>query len=190
MRLGHEEMGGQDFLDDGADPRQREMRLTPSTAFALEKAVGDGRQDDVTLPPRQAAAFEVVEPNFVFEFLVLLLDRPTLMREADQLAQGDGGREVDQVIAEAIAAGQFPFAQQPDFGREPMLAPIVSRRDPDRTEAGPPRAIGAIAPRDESPLTGRLGGRPRPRLDGVRVGWQPRAGVPRNTLRSDETPNA
>ena len=63
VRLRHEEMRGQDFLDDGADTRQREMRLPPSAAFALEKAVGDGGQDHMTLPPRQAAPFEVVEPE-------------------------------------------------------------------------------------------------------------------------------
>lgn len=43
-----------------------------STAFALEKAVGDGRHDDVALPPRQVAVFEVVDPDLVFEFVVLL----------------------------------------------------------------------------------------------------------------------
>ena len=47
---------------------------------------------DVALPPRQAAAFEVIEPDLVFEFLVLLLDRPPLMRQADQRAQRGGGR--------------------------------------------------------------------------------------------------
>ena len=36
----------------------------------------------MTLPSRQAAAFEVIEADLVFEFLVLLLDRPPLMREA------------------------------------------------------------------------------------------------------------
>jgi len=67
VRLSHEEMRGQDFLDDGAHPRQAQMGLTQSTAFALEKAVGDGRQDHVPLPSRQAAPFEVIEPDLVFE---------------------------------------------------------------------------------------------------------------------------
>jgi len=61
VRLRHEKVGGQDLLDDGADTGQRQMCLTPSAAFDLEKAVGDGRQDDVALPSRQAPAFEVVE---------------------------------------------------------------------------------------------------------------------------------
>src|SRR3954452_16267921 len=69
VRLSHEEMGGQDFLDDGAHTRQRQMRLTPSTAFALEKAVGESRQDHMALPAGQAAPFEVIEPDLVFEFL-------------------------------------------------------------------------------------------------------------------------
>jgi len=38
----------------------------------------------VSLPARQATPFEVIEPDLVFELLVLLFDGPPLMREADQ----------------------------------------------------------------------------------------------------------
>lgn len=41
----HEEMGGQHLLNHGAHTRERQMRLTTSAAFALEKAVGNRRQD-------------------------------------------------------------------------------------------------------------------------------------------------
>ena len=85
--LRHEEMGGQDLLDDSTHLGQREMRLTPATAFVLQKAVGDGRQDDVALPARQAAALEVIESEFVFELLILLFDGPPLVRELDERAQ-------------------------------------------------------------------------------------------------------
>ena len=95
------------------------------------------------------------------------------MREADKRAQRGGGGEVHQVVADAVAARQFSFAQQPDFGREPSgVAPVVRGRDADGTEAGPPRGIRAIAPRDESPLTRRLRCRPCARLHGVGVGRQ------------------
>lgn len=64
VRLRHEEVGGQDFLDDGPDSRQREMRLTASAPLVLEKTVGEGRQDHMALPSRQAAAFERARVRF------------------------------------------------------------------------------------------------------------------------------
>src|SRR3546814_3337728 len=100
-------MRGEYLLNDGSHARKREMRLTPSPTFALEKAVGDRRQDHVALPARKAAAFEMIEPDLVLEFLVLLLDGPPLMRETNQRAQRGGGREVYQVVADAIAARQI-----------------------------------------------------------------------------------
>src|SRR4029077_11444530 len=90
MRLRHEEVRRQHLLDDGADTRQREVRLSTPTTFHLEKAVGEGGQDDVSLPPRQTAAFEVVEADLVLELLILLLDRPSLMGETDDRAQRGG----------------------------------------------------------------------------------------------------
>ncbi len=92
----HEEVRGQDFLNHGAHLRQRELRLPAAPAFVLQKAVRDGDQHDVTLPSRQAAAFEVVEPDLVFQFLILLLDRPSLVRELHEGAQGRGHREIHQ----------------------------------------------------------------------------------------------
>jgi hypothetical protein len=129
------------------------------------------------------------------------------MRETDQGPQRGRDREVDQVIARAVAPGHFPFAEQSDFrGELTGLAPVVRGRHADGTEMGAPGAMRAIAPRDESPLTRRLSRRPGARLHGVRIGRQATAharpadagqrrrclegGGPMNTLRSDETPNA
>ena len=72
-------MGGGHLLDDGALLRQREVRLPSSAPFVLEKTVGEGRQDDMALPSRQAAAFEVIQSELVLEFLVLLFDRLSLV---------------------------------------------------------------------------------------------------------------
>jgi hypothetical protein len=79
VRLRHEEVGGEHFLNHGTHAWQRQTRLTTASAFALEETVDDRGQDDVSLPPRQAAPFEVVEPDLVCEFLVLLLDGPSLI---------------------------------------------------------------------------------------------------------------
>ena len=143
MRLRDEEVRGQHFLNDGANLRQRQMRLPWSAPFVLEKTVGEGRQDHMALPSRQAAAFEmsfeVIGPELALEFLVLLFDRPSLMGQTDQGAQRRDGRQIHQVVPDAIAASQFPFAEQPDFGCESSFrTPIVRGCDPDRTEAGAP----------------------------------------------------
>src|SRR5260221_8880029 len=91
VRLCHEEMCGQDLLNHRAHARECQMRLAASAPFVLEKAVRDRSQDDVALPARQAAAFEVIEADLVFELLVLLLDGPALMGQGDQRAQRGGG---------------------------------------------------------------------------------------------------
>src|SRR6266540_7484590 len=71
VRLRHEKVGGQHLLDDGSHAWQSQARLSAAAAFVLQKAVGDSCQYDVTLPTRQGAAFEVIESDLVFEFLVL-----------------------------------------------------------------------------------------------------------------------
>jgi hypothetical protein len=87
-------MGGQHLLNHRAHLRQREVRLPTPPAFLLQEAVRECRQDDVAVPAREAAPFEVIEPDFVFEFLVLLLDRPSLIskpngRHPVDIARGD-----------------------------------------------------------------------------------------------------
>ena len=77
------------------------------------------------LPPRIRAAFEMVEAEFGLEFLVLLLDRPALMRESDQLLEQRGGGQVDEKVFGARRGTQILFAQEPDLGRQPSIAPVV-----------------------------------------------------------------
>ena len=52
----------------------------------------------MALPPRQRAAFEVIESEFVLEFLILLFDRPALMREPHERAQRRGRGQVHEVV--------------------------------------------------------------------------------------------
>ena len=75
----------------------------------------------------------------------------------------------------ACAAAKIALAEQPHRRREPALPPVMGRCDADRSEAGAPRRMGAVAPRDASPLARPLGGRPRTRLDRVRGSRQLRA---------------
>src|SRR3981081_1792733 len=104
------------------------MGLPTAPPLVLQKAVGEGGQDHVALPAGQAAAFEMIESELVLEFEVLLFDGPALMGKAEQRAERGGGGETHKVVAGAVAARQFPFAEQPDFGREPpVFAPVVGR---------------------------------------------------------------
>ena len=60
-------------------------------AFALDEGVGDCGQHDVSMPAVKRPAFEMVEPQFVFQLGVLLLDRPAVMRQAHHRLERRGG---------------------------------------------------------------------------------------------------
>ena len=49
--MGGKEQAGEDFLDEGADLRERESRRILPT-LALQERVGHGTGDDVVLPAR------------------------------------------------------------------------------------------------------------------------------------------
>ena len=48
------------------------------------------------MPAGKRAALEVIEPEFVFQLLILLLDRPAVMRQRTSDAQRRGGRQGDE----------------------------------------------------------------------------------------------
>src|SRR3970040_455970 len=78
---------GEDFANECAHHRKCERSAARMSALLLEKGVGEGGQDDVSVPAGIRASFEVVEAEFVFELLILLLDGPSLMRDPDQSRQ-------------------------------------------------------------------------------------------------------
>ncbi len=180
MRPGHEEMRGQDLGDHRAHEGQRRQVRATSVAFALQPAVREGGEDDVPLPPRQGAPFEVIEAEFVLQLLILLLDRPPLMGEPDQGAQRRRGGQVDQIVLGPVARAEGAFAQEPHLWRQPTVAPVVRGGDADRTEAGPPDGMRAVAPRHHAPGTCGLRRGPDARLEGGHVGGQsgPRGRAP------------
>ena len=94
------------------------------------------------------------------------------MRAADERAQRGGGGQIHQVVPDAPLRSQPALAEQPDFRREPTVAPVVGRCDARRAEAGAPRCVRAVAPRHGAPLPRRLGRGPAAPVDGVRVGRQ------------------
>jgi hypothetical protein len=102
-------------------------------------------EDHVRLPAGERAALEVIEPEFVFQFLILLLDRPALVRESHEGAQQRRGRQVHQVVFGAVARPPCAFAEQPHLRREPPVAPIVGGGDARRAEARARDRLGAVA---------------------------------------------
>src|SRR5215471_13334859 len=103
------------------------------------------------MPARERSAFEMVEAQLGLELLILLLDRPALMREANQLLEGRGRRQTDEVGLDARRGPEVLFAQQPDFGGESPIPPFVGRRHAHRRKPGGSWPIGAIAPRHPPP---------------------------------------
>ena len=55
------------------------------------------------------------------EFLILLLNGPPLVCEADELLEGGGRRQVDEVVLGAWRRALVLFGEEPDFWREPSL---------------------------------------------------------------------
>jgi hypothetical protein len=53
----------------------------------LQEGVRDGGEDDVMMPARERSPFEMIEAQLGLELLILLFDRPSLMREANQLRE-------------------------------------------------------------------------------------------------------
>lgn len=109
-----------DFADPPADHGQRGSRLDGrAAAFDLEEGKRNGRQHDVMRPALIRAPFEVIEAEIVFEFAILLFDRPAAAGERDQVDQRRGRREVEQVVLPLV--GRRPFAEQPSGIRAPRM---------------------------------------------------------------------
>ena len=79
----HEEMRGENFGDDRPRDGQRRQSGAATTAFGLQPGIRERGQHHVALPSRQRAALEVIQPEFVLELLILLLDCPALVFSED-----------------------------------------------------------------------------------------------------------
>ena len=79
VRLLSQQQRGEDLLNDSSNAGKGQRRGGHAAhPLPLEEGVRDRGQDGVMLPSRVRAAFEVVEPEFGLEFLVLLFDRPSV----------------------------------------------------------------------------------------------------------------
>ena len=89
--MGQEIVGGQNIGDHRAGLGKGQIVAASPLAFALDEGVRDRGQHDVSMPAVERSSFEMIEPQFVFQFGVLLLDRPAVMRQAYHRLERRGG---------------------------------------------------------------------------------------------------
>ena len=77
-------------------------------------------------PALKAAPFEMLKPEVVLEFAVLLFDRPAAARERDQIDQRCRGRQVQQIVLPLVGGGTF--------AEEPSVVAPARRGDAQRHE--------------------------------------------------------
>ena len=125
-------------------------------AFGLEKREGHGADHHVVLPAGIRAAFEVIEPEFGLEVLIVLFDRPALMRQPHELRQRGGrGQRHEVVLAASGRARRLVRTAARFLGRAVAAAnrwPGVTRRAAKSASHG---RIGPVAPRDAAPRARR-----------------------------------
>src|SRR5262245_62889842 len=87
-----------------------------------------------------AAALEMIEAQFLFEFLIIALNAPAQLGEAHEVGEGCCHWQRRQPILGGVGRGARPLDEEPLFGpgcRAPLVA--VGRSHPEPGEA---RALG------------------------------------------------
>jgi hypothetical protein len=74
---------------------------------ARQEGVGEEAQGEMMMQSAPRAALEVIEAEFFLQLLVALLDRPVLVRQADQLGEWGVRRQIGQVRLEGAIAELF-----------------------------------------------------------------------------------
>ena len=82
------------------------------------------------MQPRPRSSLEVIQPEFLLELLVPLLDRPAAMRQGYQPGDGSILGEVGDVVL--VAVRPDPLDEQPPHGAGAIVRLGVGLADPDR----------------------------------------------------------
>jgi hypothetical protein len=99
----------------------------------LQEGVGHGGERDVPMPAGITAPLEVVESEFVLELLVLLLDRPTLVRNQTSRLSAVGGQVPKKYLRSSAA--HRPLREQPDPAPAARRQSCAGSRGPRQTRA-------------------------------------------------------
>src|ERR687891_2952068 len=99
-----------------------------------------------------AAALEMVEPELVLELLIVALDAPAQLGEADEVGDGRRRRQRREPILRGLRVTPRPLDQQPLFrpGLRPLLIAMGGPHAQPR-EAGAHRAARPFTPRHRAP---------------------------------------
>src|SRR5712691_12504228 len=111
--------GGEELRDEPTHGWKGQRTAATVAALALQKRVRDGRQYDVTLPTLIGSPLEVIEPEFVLQVLILLLDRPALMGQGDESLDGDGGWQIDEEVPRDRLSADESLREQPHLRQQP-----------------------------------------------------------------------
>ena len=160
----------------------------------------------MVMPAWKRATFEVVEAEFGLELLILLFDRPPLMRESDELLQRRGPRQVDEVVLGARRRPEILSHKSQTSGarrwwrhsvagvtRIAINRAVHGRCVPLRHDTRRQRDAGTARANARTLIAVVVGSRSiscdrgRPRGPS---GGRCTAGVPRNTVNWRETPSA
>src|SRR5712691_10479936 len=106
----------EDFADERTHHRKGQLLAACVPALLLKKRVCDGRKNDMPIPAGKGSALEVVEAEFVFELLILLLDGPSLVRSPNESLQRSGPRKMNEEIFGDGGAADRSLQQQPHLG--------------------------------------------------------------------------
>src|SRR3972149_2501058 len=97
-------------------------------------------------------ALEMVEPELILELLIVALDAPAQLGEADEISEGRRLRQGREPILRGLRVAPRPLDQQPLFrpGLRTLLIAMGGPHAPPR-EAGPHRAARPFTPRHRPP---------------------------------------
>ena len=122
LRAADKQQPREDLLNERSDLRKSERgSLARPPAFGLEKREGHRADDHMVLPARIRAAFEMIEAEFGLEVLIVLFDRPAVMRQPHELRQRGRRRQRHEVVLAPPGGAEAALAQQPDFRGEPAM---------------------------------------------------------------------
>ena len=104
------------------------------------------------MPTGERAPLEMIEAELGLELLILLLDGPAVMRQADDLDQRRGRGQMDEIVFGARRGADIALGEEPDFGHQPPVPAVDGGRDADRHAVDRPGPrVGPIAPAHAAP---------------------------------------
>src|ERR1035438_397948 len=84
-----------------------------TTPLGHKEAIGRNTECGVMMKAAPAAAFEVTQAKFLFQFLIIAFDHPALFSQSDQVAQSDVFRQVRHPVFARFGFTAGPLDEQP-----------------------------------------------------------------------------